>query len=994
MRFGREADPRSTDVPVVCASPVALAHFPLPGTAACRTLLRCLGAIALLLLLASPSAPGQAPQQRHLRVRGDHHYPPYEYLDNDGRPAGYNVDLIRAVAEAMGLEIEIDLGPWHEVRAELEAGKIDALAGMYYSSRRDRLVDFSTPHMIVSHAVFVRKGSPVRSLEDARGAEILVQEGDIAHDFIVAKGVSERIVTVEDQEAALRLLASGQGDCAVLAKVQGLYLVRELELANVEAVGPPIEPREYCFAVRSGDTVLLTQLNEGLRVLEHTGEYKEIRDKWFGVYEQVAFMRRLATYGVWVLTPVALLLAAAIGWSWFLKRRMAQKTRELADELAGRARAEGALRASEEQRRSMFDGVPVGLYRSTPDGTLLDANVALTHLLRYPDQATMLAIDVTEIYAAPDSRQQWLERMEREGVVRGFEVRLRRYDGTTILARHASRAIRDEQGRTLYFEGSIEDITEQKHIEEELQASERRFAEANQMLQAVLDTVPVRLFWKDVNLRYLGCNRLFAQDAGLNSPEEIIGQDDFALGWREQAEMYRADDHAVIESLKPRLNYEEPQTTPDGRKIWLRTSKIPLRDMDGKVIGVLGTYEDITERKEEEHARARLKAQLHHSQKMEAVGQLAGGVAHDFNNLLTVILGNVDQLRVLLPAPSEVGGMLDAIERATDQATGVTRSLLTFSHKLPIEKKLVDLCRIVQRATSLLDRLLPASVELTVDVDSDGPLTISADDTQLQQVVLNLAINSRDAMPDGGSLRVSVGQATEADLSGATVALDPGARYAVLTVADTGCGMPPDVQGRVFEPFFTTKGRGQGTGLGLSIVHGIVREHDGRIYVASEVGVGSSFRIFLPLAGRDVPDGTGDSVLVAPRGQGETILLAEDDPFVRETLTSALRLFGYEVLQATTGEELLSVYRQYVDTIQLLIFDVDLPKRSGLECLRDIRAEGATIPAIIVTGSVDPDIESQVDSDTLFLRKPLQLKTLGRWVHQSLRHGQQRESTP
>lgn len=426
-----------------------------------------------------------------------------------------------------------------------------------------------------------------------------------------------------------------------------------------------------------------------------------------------------------------------------------------------------------------------------------------------------------------------------------------------------------------------------------------------------------------------------------------------------------------------------------GEDHWVSVNASPIRDEQGRVTSGIVVFHDITERKRAEEERRGLQEQLHQAQKMEAVGELAGGVAHDFNNLLTAILGGVEQLRILLPRLAETDEALEAIEEAAQQAVGVTRSLLTFSHKLPSEKKTIDVRDVVRGSGKLLGHLLPASIDLVIHAEDDEPLSVNADPTQLQQVVLNLAINARDAMADGGVLRITLTRRTDVDDSEGDE--ESAREYAELSVADTGVGMSARTRARIFEPFFTTKGRGRGTGLGLSIVHGIVQEHGGWIEVESERGRGSTFKVFLPLgaeaAGAEAELPTSE----IPRGSGETLVLAEDDPIVRRMIVSVLKLLDYDVIEVADGPAMADAVRRSRDRVRLIIADVDLPKRSGLDALRDLRAEGVQIPAILITGSVDTGLEARLDDASILLRKPLQLSALGRRVAQILREHRHQE---
>ncbi len=398
------------------------------------------------------------------------------------------------------------------------------------------------------------------------------------------------------------------------------------------------------------------------------------------------------------------------------------------------------------------------------------------------------------------------------------------------------------------------------------------------------------------------------------------------------------------------------------------------RRLASAVAGRLGR---IIERVRAEEDRRTLHEQLHQAHKMEAIGQLAAGVAHDFSNLLTVIRGHAERADTMWADASRARKELELVQEATHRAADLTRALLTFSRKLPTEKKPLDLRTVVLESERLLRRVLPAAVGLTVDATSGSPIWVNADQTQLHQVILNLAINARDAMPQGGSLRVALLPKAEADPVDAPESPQSNGSTVRLVIADTGVGMPPEVQAHMFEPFYTTKTRGEGTGLGLSIVHGIVQDHGGCIEVQSEIGKGTTFTVVLPrieacAAPAPVKPGT-----ITSQGNGELILLAEDDQHVRGIIASTLESLGYEVIFAEDGLMVLDAFAQRDDEIQLFILDADLPERSGAECLRDLRGRGVETPAIVITGNVEFDA-GELDDLTVLLRKPFGMPELDR----------------
>lgn len=372
-----------------------------------------------------------------------------------------------------------------------------------------------------------------------------------------------------------------------------------------------------------------------------------------------------------------------------------------------------------------------------------------------------------------------------------------------------------------------------------------------------------------------------------------------------------------------------------------------------------------------EREKAALEAQLRQAQKLEAVGQLAAGVAHDLNNVFMAIM-NYARAACTSPFQQDVAiRAFDEIVDVTERATGLTRSLLTFSRKASAEKSPVPLGQAVAKSMRLLRSLLPAAIEVTTEISSShAGLWIEADVTQLQQVVLNLAINARDAMPNGGILRVTVRHepVDAADVLSAVTTRGKGA--AVLIVEDTGVGMTDEVRARIFEPFFTTKPREQGTGLGLAVVHGIMSDHQARIEVDSKEGRGTRISIMFPCC--DAP-ASADSASASDRIEravGETILLAEDNEQIRAIMTTALRSAGYDVIEASDGVAAVSAFEECRDRVRLLVLDLDLPKRDGLACLTQMRHARPDLPAVIVSGAANQNLGRHLDSRTRLLRKP------------------------
>lgn len=501
--------------------------------------------------------------------------------------------------------------------------------------------------------------------------------------------------------------------------------------------------------------------------------------------------------------------------------------------------------------------------------------------------------------------------------------------------------------------------------------------ESRELLHGIFDSIPVRVFWKDRDLLFRGCNVAFARDAGFEKPEDIIGKDDHAMCWRAQADLYQADDRAVIESGEAKLLIEETQTTPSGECIHLLTSKVPLRAAGGEVTGLLGTYYDITDRVE-------LENRLRQSEKMETVGRLAGGIAHDFNNLLTVINGTAELAAQGLREDDRLREQLANIHSAGKRAADLTRQLLAFSRRQVLQPIVVNLNSAVVGIQPVLRRLIGEDVSVNLQLATDlGNVRI--DPTQVEQILLNLASNSRDAMPSGGTLTVETANVVVDELYARS---HRGARpgpHVMLAVGDTGHGMDEATQQRVFEPFFTTKVSGKGTGLGLATVYGIVKQCGGSIWVYSEVGKGATIKIYFPRTEEAVREPEPAPVTASERGT-ETILVVEDEDAIRHLVREVLEEYGYTVLDAANGNEALELLERHAGSIQLLLTDVIMPDMGGKELADRLHGSHPGMKVLFTSGYTDDAIVHYgvLDKGVHFIGKPYSVVDLTHKVREVL----------
>ncbi len=491
----------------------------------------------------------------------------------------------------------------------------------------------------------------------------------------------------------------------------------------------------------------------------------------------------------------------------------------------------------------------------------------------------------------------------------------------------------------------------------------RRVVEASQEGVWVVDADGRTTFANARLAQMLGCDR----DALLGRPVyDFVGE----------AERPAAE--AAVERCRRGAaeQFDFKLRRPDGSDLWALVSTTPLTAPDGACAGALGMLTDLTDRR-------RLEEQFLHAQKMEAVGRLAGGVAHDFNNLLTVILSYAELLRGKLGDADDLG-MVEEITRSVGQAASLTRQLLAFGRKGVVQPRVLDLGAAVAQTEKMLRRVIGEDVELTV-VRPSGPVRVKADPGQLEQVLLNLAINARDAMPEGGRLTIEV-QVVELDAAYAAdhLRVRPGA-YALLAVSDTGVGMDAATKARAFEPFFTTKGD-KGTGLGLATVYGIVQQSGGSVGVYSEPGRGTTFKVYLPL----VPSGAEAPSAQAPAGPpprgSETVLVAEDEGPVRALIRAVLEAHGYTVLEAADGRQALARAALHAGPIHLLVTDLVMPGAGGREVAERLRELRPGVKVLYLSGYTDDAAvrHGVLEAEADFLQKPFTREALARKVREVL----------
>ncbi|MBF0406996.1 MAG: response regulator [Candidatus Riflebacteria bacterium] len=489
----------------------------------------------------------------------------------------------------------------------------------------------------------------------------------------------------------------------------------------------------------------------------------------------------------------------------------------------------------------------------------------------------------------------------------------------------------------------------------------REIERAKRLLQLVTDNIPACVYLKDQNLNYVWVNRVFSKTAGIETPRNIVGKTDYDLPWlKTEADSVRKRDQQIMISDVPEIHSVEMLRHLDGTQAWFDINKAPLRDENGQLIGILGVLIEITD-------RIVLEERLRQSEKMEAIGQLAGGVAHDFNNQLTGILGSAELIISQVTDP-EILILAQNIVQIGLRSSELTKQLLAFARKGKIIARPVNVHKLIEETITLLQHSIDRRIQITKHLECEHPVVIG-DPTQLQNALLNLSINARDAMPEGGEMIFTTSMLTIRTES-QRLELSPGS-YLQLSISDTGTGMSKEVQSHIFEPFFTTKESGKGTGLGLAAVYGAIKNHNGTISVFSKIGIGTTFRILIPVCLVASLDNSSEKVTITNRGS-ECILLVDDEESIREATRKILQSLGYQVVTCADGADALEVFRLAPDKFDLVILDMVMPKMSGRETYNALKLLKPGVKVILISGySVEGETQKLLDQGALaFLQKP------------------------
>jgi two-component system, cell cycle sensor histidine kinase and response regulator CckA len=614
-----------------------------------------------------------------------------------------------------------------------------------------------------------------------------------------------------------------------------------------------------------------------------------------------------------------------------------------------------ARREAEEKYHKLFEESKDVVFITTPDGRFLDINPAGVELFGFASKQEMLSLDIgRDLYFDTDARVEYKKMLLKQGYVKDYELTLKKVNGEKLTVLETSTPVRNAEGAVVAFRGIIRDVTDQKKTEVALQLQRSYF-------QQLFENSPAGIVVLDVEDRILNANRSF-QELFKFTIDELRGGkiNEFIVPASLMEEGIQLSTSVMGRNVVQR---ESKRMRKDGSLVDVAVTGYPII-IDNELVGIYGIYIDIT-------GQRILQEQLRQSQKLESVGTLAGGIAHDFNNILAIILGNSSSVDPSKSSTERLTRSMKSIATAAERGTALVRQLLTFARKTEPLFESVRVNEIIEELVKLLRETLPRTINLPTKLDRTIP-SIMGDPNQIHQILLNLSLNARDAMPAGGALTFTTSLVKGAKLKHRFLEATEES-YVCISVRDTGYGMDEVTRGRIFEPFFTTKALGKGTGLGLAVVYGVMGSHRGFIDVDSKPGGGTTFHLYFPVqllkseAFYKAPQADKDI-----RGGTETLLLVEDEEALRELVRGILFEQGYNVLTAGDGKEAMDVFIAKRNEIALVVSDMGLPKITGYDLFLEMKRVHPQVKMVIASGYLEPELKAEVFGAGVqeFIQKP------------------------
>ena len=965
----------------------------------------------LLLSLAVLFVPGVKAHdglQHSIKSASELDYPPFSIVNEDGRADGFSVELLKEVALASRFEVSIEVGPWNEIKQKLVNGELDVLPLVSYSEERDQYFDFTAPYIRMHGTIFVRKDEKsIRRESDLRNKEVLVMRGDTAHEYAVKNNLSDKLILTKTFEQAFRNLSKGKHDAVIIQQLVGHQLINKLGITNIVDVGSlkdknlkPIRhplsgfEQKFCIAVTEGNKDLLQHLNEGLMIVIANGTYERIYNKWFGPIlpgPTLSLWERIKPL-LTIIVPV--IVALCFLGIWYLRREVKKQTEHLKKEIESHQKTNKALLESKAMFQAAMDYSQAGIaIARAPDGQLIYVNDSALNIRGEAKEKVVDGIGIEKYVASwqilhfdgtPYKAEEVpLARAVMFGETCSEEFIVRRPDQEDRIVWANAAPIKNEKDEIIYGIVVFLDITKRKKAEQENSINRIRLDISNEI--ATMPDATEKKIFAYVLERMLELSNSKLGFLGYISPDE---QEMEIHNWSNTAMAECAiHDKPIkfpiaqagiwgepVRHRKPIIlndfNAHHPSKKgyPDGHVKISRFMSLPVFDGD-RIVAIAAvankpsSYTDMdTEQlillmasvwEQVQHFRfeqekENLQAQIRQAQRVESIGNLAGGIAHDFNNILFPIIGMSELLLEDLPSNSLERENAEEIYKAGKRGKDLVQQILAFSRQANQEKIPMRIQSVLKEVLKLIKSTIPSYIEISQDIQVDCGL-VMADPTQIHQVAMNIITNAFHAVEaDGGKISITLKE-TILDSESLSYSKLESERNVVLSVSDTGHGMPQDIQDKIFDPYFTTKKEGKGTGLGLAVVHGIVSEHGGTIEVSSEMNKGTVFHIYLPLIDQTIDAESIDMEEILPVGD-ERILLVDDEEPIAKLEKQILERLGYQVKYRINPVEALEAFGANPSSFDLIITDMSMPNITGDKLAGKVVAIRPDIPVIICTG--------------------------------------------
>jgi len=917
-------------------------------------------------------------------------WPPMYFKDHAGKRTGILVDFIHEIINRLGIQPKpryFDSVP--ELHAYMKTGRNFFAGGVAWSKGLSPYVNFGDTVYNIPWVVITRKDATYPNLDSLAGRPVGVPSvPDVVEFMEEYYPAMEMIELKPDAVALLRGVSNGEYEAVIFDQAIASYFMQEQGFISLKITGDTGLVNKPRVATSIKDPILANILGKAVAEIPEKRKHA-ILNNYFHFSEDQPFNW---TFLLWGAVFALIAFSAIVFWNFTLRVKVRARTSALNQELQERHKTEAELRESEIRFRSLHNNVPVGIFRSTPEGRFLSVNPTLINRLGYSTEAELMAIPVPDLYVDVAERYRMLDELENNGVVLASEIRLKHKDRTILTLSLNAMPIYDNEGKLMHIDGMVEDITERKQIESELHDREKE-------LDSIIKNTPDIIYRLNAD-----GNISFISDAISRygyRPHELIG--------RKIKEIVHPADRPKLQRVNERrrgdratkglevklLTKDKPTVQLESMADEIKVDRTFLIDAEGLYhsegsesvfIGTQGIARDITERILHEREREAMSKRFAQSQKMEAIGTLAGGIAHDFNNILSGIIGFSElALEPKSNLDPETRHYISNVLVSGNRAKNLVQQILRFSRQDSDAMQITRIKPIIKELIKLLQASFPSTIEIIHSITAQND-RVYANSTQIHQVIMNLCTNANHAMRGkSGKLTINVENITIHQPRIFQALQIPPGNYIRLIVADEGYGIPEGIMDKIFEPYFTTKDVDEGTGLGLAVTLGIMKNCRGLLEVESRPGEGTTFSVYWPLneTGEEKLSKTTGSV---PIGNGQKLLIVDDESFFLEVIKTYLENLNYTVCAYQGSLEVLDIIRRNPNDFDLIITDQTMPKMTGIQLVSEIRAVNSIVPIVLCTGFSEVVSEETAANCGIskYLMKPVNNEDLAITVNQLL----------